>query len=76
MSRFALVEAVEALTRESYVVLTADQAEAVTALLGEVAFGVLPEHESVWREELASRAEDVLAAWPTGVHREEQQRNE
>ena len=53
----ALVEAVEVLTAKGYVVLTTEQAERVTALLGVIAF----EDGS---DQYGDEAEAILAEWP------------
>ena len=65
---FLLTDAIEALTVEGCVVLTADQAEAVTALLGALAYDET-DFGTPWRNllgrELAWKAEEILAGWPS-----------
>lgn len=60
---FPLVEAVERLTEAGYVVLTADQAEEITAFLGRVAFENFQENVSA----LAVDAQRIAENWPESV---------
>lgn len=55
--RQPLVQSVEDLSAEGYVVLTAEQAEQVTSLLGRLVF------ESVGDEDIR-QAETLLSEWP------------
>lgn len=57
---FPLVEAVEALTEAGYVVLTADQAEEITAFLGRVAFENFQENVAAF----ALDAQRIAENWP------------